>query len=370
MNSLRLTYVPTKNELKANNAIIDYGLFLTHILPVSKELKKIGANTAFFSAGKEIIQNEEIDSFKVYRTTLKQMPFFMPYGLGLSNRITKLKKMGEIDLIHSHNPAYAYYFGLNKSALQNRPLFITWHGFFPYKEKSFSFAHDYLLKKLAKFSYFLPINEPSVNQLTELGVSKDRIRLVTTGVDLDKIHEIKKKRTYFLFVGRLVGWKNVSTAIKAFNIVKDKVGGAEFIIAGEGNQFNELKELVKTLNLENKVKFFGSVDPSKLSVLYSGAIALIVPHLYDSFGKIIIEALATKTKVIATDDDIPLDLKDFVDLIPVKKAKDEYILSKKMILAYETRKNEKQKKGQVVVQKNYSWKNSAQKIKAFYDEVL
>ena len=176
MNTLRLTYVPTEKEAKKKNAIIEHGLFLTHVVPLSKNLKKNGANTIFFSKGEEK-KGEKFEGFQVLRTKKPQQPFFMIYGKDAS------KRLEGIDLVHAHNPAYAYYFGVNRKALGGRPIVITWHGFFPYKKYKLGVIHKFFLSKLAKFAHFVAINQPSIEQLKELGVPKSRINFITTGYD-------------------------------------------------------------------------------------------------------------------------------------------------------------------------------------------
>jgi L-malate glycosyltransferase len=372
MNVLRLTYVPTKTEAKQKNAIISHGLFLTHLIPLSQKLQKLGVTTEFYSAGKKIIKNERFDNFPVHRTLLPQRPFFLPYGFAFKQLLKKSSNAQEIDLVHAHNPAYAYYFGLNRRALNKKPLFITWHGFFPYKEHKNPRVDSFLLKKLAKFAYFIPINEPSVKQLKELGVPKKRMRLITTGVDASVFKEIKLKKEYFLFVGRLVDWKNVSTIVQAFAILLAKNPKEKLLIIGSGKEKEMLAKITQELGIEKNISFIGSIDLKKMPKIYSKAKALVVPHLYDSFGKTVIEASACGVPVITTDDDIPKDFEPHLNLIPTKQAKNKKLLAKEMekIIKKPSEQNKKAQRAKEIAITNYTWDCSVKEMKEFYLDAL
>ena len=370
MKVLRLTYVPGEKELEGKNAIIDYGLFLTHLVPLSAELEKLGVKSDFFSSGREKKGAETTSGFPVHRTPLPQTPFFLPYGYGVKKFLAFQHR--DYDAIHAHNPAYAYYFAIDKNALCGMPLFITWHGLYPYGKYALSSLHSFFLRRLAKFAYFIAINSASMGQLRELGVPEERARLISTGVDTEKFRESRGIRKHFIFIGRLVKWKNPLTVLKAFCLLAKKYPNERLSFIGTGPLENGLKEEAKKLGISRKVKFAGAIEYSKLPMLYSSAKALVVPHLHDSFGKTVIEALACGCPAICTDTDMPEDLKEYVISIPAKEAENHELLARKMMQAIEnfTEETARAKKGRSIVEKNYSWTSKAAKTKEYYDSVL
>jgi len=93
---------------------------------------------------------------------------------------------------------------------------------------------------------------------------------------------------YFLIVSRLVGYKRVDLAVKAFNKLK-----LPLIVVGTGSQANNLKLIAK-----NNIKFASQVSEQDLIKYYKGAKALIMPQEED-FGITAVEAQFFGVPVIA-----------------------------------------------------------------------
>lgn len=93
---------------------------------------------------------------------------------------------------------------------------------------------------------------------------------------------------YFLIVSRLVSYKKVDLAIKAFNFL-----GKKLIVVGEGRQMDQLKRLARP-----NIHFAGRVGDTELLKLYHGAQALIFPQIED-FGIVAVESQSAGTPVIA-----------------------------------------------------------------------
>jgi len=70
-------------------------------------------------------------------------------------------------------------------------------------------------------------------------------------------------------------------------------------IIGDGPQKMKLKNLVKTLQLENNIIFLGEIGQKKLAYFYQQAICTIVPSMYfEAFGLVNIESMKHGTPVI------------------------------------------------------------------------
>ncbi len=96
------------------------------------------------------------------------------------------------------------------------------------------------------------------------------------------------KRKYYLIVSRLVPYKKVDLAVKAFNKL-----GYLLIVIGKGSEEWKLKRIAK-----NNIRFIGEVSEEKLFEYYAKAKALIMPQEED-FGIVAIESQAAGTPVIA-----------------------------------------------------------------------
>ncbi|WAM35904.1 glycosyltransferase family 4 protein [Caldicellulosiruptor acetigenus] len=113
-----------------------------------------------------------------------------------------------------------------------------------------------------------------------------------------RIRNLKtNKRTRFLYMGRLSYEKGIINLLNAFE--KLECSHAELLICGRGPLENE----VKKLSSQNpRIKYFGFVQDSEKEAIFSFSDVLVFPSLlYESFGRVIIEAYAHGLPVIATN---------------------------------------------------------------------
>jgi glycosyltransferase involved in cell wall biosynthesis len=101
-----------------------------------------------------------------------------------------------------------------------------------------------------------------------------------------------------LGAGRLTTQKDFATLIKAFSLVQAKIP-SRLVILGEGDNRDELKRLVRKLNLEQMVDLPGFVENS---VAYMKRARLFVlSSAWEGFGNVLVESMAVGTPVVATD---------------------------------------------------------------------
>ena len=96
------------------------------------------------------------------------------------------------------------------------------------------------------------------------------------------------KKNYYLLVSRLVKYKKVDLAVRAFNSLNKKL-----IIVGKGREEKHLKRIA-----HKNITFLPEVNDIELSKLYAEARALVFPQVED-FGLVAVEAMASGTPVIA-----------------------------------------------------------------------
>jgi len=93
---------------------------------------------------------------------------------------------------------------------------------------------------------------------------------------------------FWLFVGRLVGYKRADVAVDVFDRI-----GMRLIVVGEGRERGRLERRAK-----DNVTFTGRVDDDTVRSLLGAARGLIFPG-EDDFGIVCVEALASGTPVVA-----------------------------------------------------------------------
>ena len=112
---------------------------------------------------------------------------------------------------------------------------------------------------------------------------------------------ISLRKKVLLFVGRLDKYKGIKYLINSLSILKRK--DAILLIVGQGDERKNLENQVRKLNLKDNVKFLGKLDDKELVKVYNIADIFILPSInrQEVFGKVLIEAMACGTPVIATD---------------------------------------------------------------------
>jgi glycosyltransferase involved in cell wall biosynthesis len=107
--------------------------------------------------------------------------------------------------------------------------------------------------------------------------------------------ELRDARPIWLYAGRLAVEKN----IKAF--LEMDLPGTKWVVGG-GPQMASLQRRYKD------VRFFGSVDTAELSCRYAQADCFVFPSRTDTFGLVMVEALASGVPVAAYPVPGPLDV--------------------------------------------------------------
>ena len=115
--------------------------------------------------------------------------------------------------------------------------------------------------------------------------------------------------TRFAFVGRLVDWKAVDLLLEAFARVVAEVP-ATLDIYGDGPMRPELEAHAGRLGLGDWVRFVGWVEQGECARRLRTADALVLPSLYECGGAVVLEAMACRLPVVATDWGGPADYLD------------------------------------------------------------
>ena len=105
-----------------------------------------------------------------------------------------------------------------------------------------------------------------------------------------------------LYVGGLAKHKGIFQLIKSLRYVVDKYPNIKLNIAGKGNEENNLKNLVKSLNLEKNVKFLGFIPNDKIKELYAKSHFVIIPSIWlENSPYVIYESMAIGKYVLGSE---------------------------------------------------------------------
>ncbi|WP_083915362.1 glycosyltransferase family 4 protein [Gilvimarinus chinensis] len=112
-----------------------------------------------------------------------------------------------------------------------------------------------------------------------------------------------KKQHYFLFVGTPEPRKNLPRLLKSY--AEASRAQTNFpslvIVGGHGWGGENLCALISQLNINSQVHRLGPVTEAQLASLYTNALSLVMPSLYEGFGLPIVEALQYGLPVLTSN---------------------------------------------------------------------
>ena len=148
---------------------------------------------------------------------------------------------------------------------------------------------------------------------TVFGVPAGKITAIPNGIDARELEpvdcDLPALRARFaepgerlvLLVGRLVYEKGFHLALDALAPVIKRSGDVRFVVAGTGTAEGELKRQARRLGLRGHGTFLGWVGDDTLHALYRVADLCLVPSIYEPFGLVALEAMASGCLCIVAD---------------------------------------------------------------------
>ena len=144
------------------------------------------------------------------------------------------------------------------------------------------------------------------------GIDEAKIEVIPNGIDpldLAPVDDLAALRARFadpteklvLLIGRLVYEKGFQIALDALPRVIARLDGVRFLVAGSGTHEAELKAQARRLGLERHGSFLGWIGDDVLRSLYRIADLCVVPSIYEPFGLVALEAMASGCPCIVAD---------------------------------------------------------------------
>ncbi len=112
----------------------------------------------------------------------------------------------------------------------------------------------------------------------------------------------------FVVIALLRPEKNIDLLIKAFSDLLTNKPDCQLTIAGNGPERKSLWALIQKFNLTDRVKLVGYQSPTGVRELLHKSQALVLPSTVETFGVVLIEAMACGLPVLATRCGGPEDI--------------------------------------------------------------
>lgn len=151
----------------------------------------------------------------------------------------------------------------------------------------------------------------------------DKLRVVPYGADLSAVDRVTVEEAAALrreigfaaddvvigSVGRLVEQKDYPTQLKAFAMAAERVPRLRMVLAGDGPLEQMLRQMVRDLGLEDRVRFLGHW--TRVPALLRSLDIFVLASKFEPFGVAILEAKAAGVAIVATRvNEIPEILSD------------------------------------------------------------
>ncbi len=226
------------------------------------------------------------------------------WDLSAAWKLQRLHDKYEFDLIHAHS---------------SRALGITWLAslffslppFIETRRLETPVAQNWFSeKKYGATDHHIANSETVRETLLECGIPDDKITVIPSGIDFQKIQEtepdyelaeklgLDPDRPIIGNVGALCEQKDQKTFLHAAVRVLEKHPEAQFIIAGEGELRGELKKLARKLGIENNVIFAGFVE--NIFGLMKTFDLFVLTSLYEGLCGTIMQAMACEVPVLSS----------------------------------------------------------------------
>lgn len=150
---------------------------------------------------------------------------------------------------------------------------------------------------------FITVSNSVALELAEFGIPRNHINVIANGANVVKLNKrlVKKKYPLMVYLAQISPDKGIEDAIKAFSIVKRKSTNAKFWVIGksvDSRYLAKVKNLVKYLELERSVIFYGYVSEERKFELLAEAWILIHPSIREGWGLNVIEANSVGTPAV------------------------------------------------------------------------
>jgi glycosyltransferase involved in cell wall biosynthesis len=263
--------------------------------------------------------------------------------------------------------------------LQNKKIVVTSLDLCPltFQKKKCSFIYAKMLKLLNLADRIIAISNSVKNDLIKFAnLPEEKIDVIYLGVDKKIFHPIDSKnlnkivsndfsrKKMILHVGVDNKRKNIKNLLLAFYKLSKKYKDVELIRVGTPSK--ESLQLIKILNLQNKVKYLQNCSDTDLNKLYNLCDLFIFPSFCEGFGLPLVEAMACGAPIITSkNSSMPEVVGDAAILIDPKNINDIF-RAMDQILSDDSLKEELKRKA-YKRSKLFSWeKTFNQTIKVYH----
>jgi glycosyltransferase involved in cell wall biosynthesis len=150
------------------------------------------------------------------------------------------------------------------------------------------------------------------NRWIDRGFSPDKLKVFPRGIDTELFNPKHRQPNYWskkgskgkvlLYVGRISKEKELAFLINVFKSLKSKKFPISLALVGDGPYKEELEKMAP------EAIFTGIITGKELGIAYASADLFLFPSTTDTYGNVVMEALASGLPVLVSDIGGPKEL--------------------------------------------------------------
>ena len=224
------------------------------------------------------------------------------FGLRATRRVRRWIREQNLDVMHVHEPLSPSLSALACWAATG-PIVATFHSSMD-RSRIMEAGYGVAQTVLEKVSARIAVSEAARNTLVQ-HVGGDAV-LIPNGVHVHNFEGVTpldgvRNENLIAFLGRFEEpRKGFSILLSAFELIADEFPDTALVVAGTGDQADALKPLRE--DLHSRVRFLGRVSDRGKAEMLSGVGVYVAPNTGgESFGIVLLEAMACHTPVVSSD---------------------------------------------------------------------
>ncbi|HEX75071.1 MAG TPA: glycosyltransferase family 4 protein [Dehalococcoidia bacterium] len=299
----------------------------------------------------------------------------VPLSPWLPTQVGKILDKEEFDILHLHEPFTPM---LSLSALlRSKSINVgTFHACHS-KPRGYWIGKPILKKWLPRLHGKIAVSKPALDFVSR-HLPGD-YRIIPNGIDTERFfpdgpqrEEFADNKLNMLFVGRLEKRKGLDYLLRACAKVKTQFSNLRLIVVGPGTRLRpKYEKLIEDVKLVDVIST-GFVSNTEMPTYYRSADIFCAPATGgESFGIVLLEAMASGKPVVATDIEGYASLLTHGEEGLLVPPRDEEALARALLslLNDESLRHWMGAKGRIKAEK-YSWANVAQQVMDYYTSLL